>query len=179
FDVFTLVKYGAIFPPLVIEFNEYYRLVTAMFLHGSLIHFLSNSFVLYFLGSHLERLIGPMKFTILYFVSGIGSSVFVIFLGSENAVTIGASGAIFGIMGSLLILTFMRKKWFTQGSIRSLRQLMVINLVLTFAIPNISIPGHLGGLIFGSGLIFLLTPQKPYFIKLIHHLRQTQIIIDE
>lgn len=163
FGLDNLIRYGAIYPALVTEYNQYYRILTAMILHGSFLHFLMNSFVLYYLGGHMERLIGPFKYLVVYLLSGVVSSLFVIFLGPAGAVTIGASGAIFGVMGGLLTLTFIRKQWFNPQAIRSIRQLMVINLIITFVIPNISREGHIGGLIVGLLLFFIITPEYPYY----------------
>lgn len=165
FNIENLIRLGAIFPPLITENNEYFRLFTGMFLHANIFHFLINMYVLYYLGGHMEQLIGPRKYLLLYFFSGITSSFVITFLGDPNTVTVGASGAIFGIMGGLFMLTLLRKNWFDPRSIRSIQNLMVLNLILTFAIANISIFGHLGGLFAGLLLFFIITPKHPYFIK--------------
>ncbi|MCR3905471.1 MAG: rhomboid family intramembrane serine protease [Tenericutes bacterium] len=162
FTVENLIYYGALVPSMVTEDGDYYRIFTAMILHGSILHFLMNSFVLYYLGGHMERLIGPIKYFIVYLLSGIVSSLFVVFFG-PNAATIGASGAIFGVMGGLLTLTFIRKQWLNPQAIRSIRQLMLINLVITFVIPGISRAGHIGGLVVGLILFFFITPEYPYY----------------
>ena len=163
FDLVNLVNLGALFPPLVTENSEYFRLITAMFLHANIFHFLMNMYVLYYLGGHMEQLIGPRKYLLAYMASGIVSSLAVTYLGSDNVVTVGASGAIFGIMGGLLLLTFVRKEWFSPQTIRSIRNLMGLNLVLTFVIADISILGHLGGLITGLLLFYFIAPEKPYY----------------
>lgn len=163
FSTINLVQWGAIFPPFVRDNGELYRLIAAMFLHGSITHFLFNSFALYYLGGHMERLIGPKWYAILYMGSGLLSSTFVAYLGDVNDVTIGASGAIFGIMGGLFMLTIKQKSWFYPRTIKSIQQLMIINLAITFLVPNISILGHLGGLIMGMALLYLFTPSYPYF----------------
>ena len=165
FDTLNLVKFGALVPILVIEEGEYYRIVTAMFLHGGFLHLLSNSFVLYYIGAYMERLVGPKKYLLIYMISGIISSIFVLFLASDLSVTIGASGAIFGVIGGLLVLTFLRKEWFSDHAIRTIRQLIIINVVITFLVPNISIPGHMGGLIAGILLCYLMAPKSPYYYK--------------
>ncbi|HKL61620.1 MAG TPA: rhomboid family intramembrane serine protease [Acholeplasma sp.] len=165
FSVPNLLKLGAIFPPYIIDNNEYFRILMAMFLHGSLIHFLMNNFVLFQLGAYIERLIGSVNYFILYMVSGVVSSLIITYLGSTMSITIGASGAIYGVMAGLLVLTFIRTHWFDDRQIRSIRQLMLINVLLTFVIPNISILGHLGGLISGIAIIFLLTPKRPAYRK--------------
>jgi len=165
FDTDNLVRFGALKPILVFERNEYYRIVIAMFLHGGFIHLLSNSFVLYYIGAYMERLVGPKKYLLIYMISGIISSLFVLFFAEELSVTIGASGAIFGVMGGLLVLTFLRKEWFSDHAIRTIRQLIIINVVITFLLPTISIPGHMGGLIAGILLGYLIAPKSPYYYK--------------
>jgi len=165
FNTLNLVEFGALVPILVFEEGEYYRIITAMFLHGGFLHLFSNSFVLYYIGAYLERLIGPKRYLLVYMISGIVSSLFVLFFAPEISVTIGASGAIFGVIGGLLMLTFLRKNWFTDHAIGTIRQLILINVVITFLVPNISIPGHMGGLIAGILLFFLITPKSPYYYK--------------
>ena len=83
FDTDNLVRFGALKPILVFERNEYYRIVIAMFLHGGFIHLLSNSFVLYYIGAYMERLVGPKKYLLIYMISGIISSLFVLFFAEE------------------------------------------------------------------------------------------------
>jgi len=179
FSTANLELYGGIIPVLVLENNEYYRIVTAMFLHGGFIHFLSNSFVLYFIGGYLERLIGPKRYVLVYLLSGIASSIFVVLFSPPNVVTIGASGAIFGVMGALFILTIKKETWFTKEAIKSVRNLMLFNLIFTFVIPFISIPGHIGGLIFGIVLMYLILPDTPFYIRNEPQYRGDRIIIEE
>lgn len=172
FSTESLIERGALFYPLAVEGREYYRIITAMFLHGGILHFALNMLVLYYLGGHLERLVGPFRYTVLYFASGILSSIFVLMFSDPRTVTIGASGALFGIIGGLLMLTFLRSTWFSDQTIRSIRQLMIINLVLTFAIPNISVAGHIGGLVMGIALFFVIAPKRPYIYEKMIEMRQ-------
>ena len=125
--------------------GEWWRLLTAAFLHGSLIHLGLNMFVLWFIGAPVEQAIGRGRFLALYIVSGLAGSAGAL-LFSPNAVTVGASGAIFGILGAALVLEWQRS--YVLGG--QALGLIVINLVLTFAIPNISVGGHLGGLLGGA-----------------------------
>lgn len=164
FNIENLIGWGAIFPPYV-KAGQYYRLFTATALHGSVIHYLFNSYVLFYLGSNMEKMIGPLKFAFVYLFSGIVSSLAVVYLGAQNVVTIGASGAIFGIMGGIFILSFKKKEWFTSRGIQSIRTLVLINLIFTFTVRNISIEGHIGGLVAGILLFLLVTPDQPYFLK--------------
>lgn len=164
FNVESLVKLGALYPPFVTEFGEYYRLITTAFLHGSILHALFNMIALFYLGGHLERLIGSLRYTLLYLLSALGSSIAVVLL-KPNSVTIGASGAIYGIIGALLVLTFTRKEWFYSHVIRSIRNLIIINIAFTFLVPSISIEGHLGGFIIGFIFIQFMTPYEPQIQK--------------
>jgi len=165
FDVYVLLKLGAIWAPLV-ENGEYYRLITGMFLHGSVIHFISNAVIgLYVLSSALERLVGTKKFLMIYFLSGIGSGILVVL--TSNNVTIGASGAIFGALGSLVYLTIYRRDLISAQDSSSIRGLVIINIVFTFLMPGISVAGHIGGIATGFILSFLFIkrnkiPKKEY-----------------
>jgi rhomboid protease GluP len=158
-----LVEWGGLWPILIKGTNAYWRILTSMFLHGGLLHVISNLFVLYLLGTALERTMGPLRYFLLYMFSGIGGGLAVLYLGAQNTVTIGASGAIYGIIGALLYITFQKPTWFTPESVRSIRSLMLINLIFTFLVPGVSIPGHLGGLAIGILTMIVLLPNKPYF----------------
>jgi membrane associated rhomboid family serine protease len=125
--------------------GEWWRLITAAFLHGNFLHLALNMIVLWVVGAPVEQAIGRGRFLALYLVSGLAGSTGAL-LWSPHAITVGASGAIFGILGAALVLESQRN-YVLGGSALSL---LVVNLVLTFAIPNISIGGHLGGLIGGA-----------------------------
>ena len=129
--------------------GEWWRLVTATFLHGSLIHLGMNMLVLWLIGPPVEEYFGHARYLLLYLVSGLAGSAGALIL-SGGRPTVGASGAIFGLMGAALILEWRRIFVFGGQALG----LVVINLALTFAIPGISIGGHVGGLI-GGGLCAL------------------------
>jgi membrane associated rhomboid family serine protease len=128
--------------------GEWWRLLTSAFLHAGLIHLGLNMLVLWFVGAPVEQAIGRGRFVALYIVSGLAGSAGAL-LFSPNAITVGASGAIFGILGAALVLE-------AQGSLVLGGQafgLIAFNLVLTFVLgstANISIGGHLGGLAGGA-----------------------------
>jgi membrane associated rhomboid family serine protease len=126
--------------------GEWYRMITAMFLHGSLIHLGLNMLMLYWIGTPMEQAVGHVRFLLIYFVSGLCGSAGALALTDPNAITVGASGAIFGILGAALV--YERQRTLVLGG--SALSIIVINLVLTFAVPNISIGGHIGGLIGGA-----------------------------
>ena len=122
----------------------WWRLITAAFLHASILHIGFNMYVLYAIGSHVEQYLGRARFLALYFVAGLAGSAGALVL-TPLSVTVGASGAIFGMLGAWLII-----EWQTTGRLAgNAMTWIVINLALSFAIANISIGGHVGGLIGG------------------------------
>ena len=128
----------------------WWRLITSAFLHAGPIHLILNMLGLYWFGRVLEHVIGSLRFLLLYLASGLAGAAGALYL-SPNSPTVGASGAIFGILGALLVLE-------RRGAIQSGGQIMaliVLNLVLTFSIAGISIGGHIGGLI-GGVIVMLL-----------------------
>jgi len=147
----SLFDNGSLVGVLVAD-GEWWRLVTAMFLHASVLHIAFNMFALYWLGTIVEEAIGTRRFLLVYFASGLAGSAGALVFSSPFAVTVGASGAIFGTMGALLVLEYM-----TTGSFAGQAMgLIVINMVITFTIPNISVGGHLGGLIGGIAATYVL-----------------------
>ena len=156
----TIFNHGALFLPLVAS-GDWWRLMTAAFLHFGIFHLAVNMYSLYWVGSLLEHVIGRWKFLLLYLASGLAGSAGALIV-TPNAVTVGASGAIFGILGALYVLE-------RHGHIASNGQiagLIVLNLVITFAFSGfafgnatgfqISLGGHLGGLLAGVLAMWLL-----------------------
>ena len=131
--------------------GEWWRLVSAAFLHYGPFHLAVNMYSLYFAGTLLEHVIGRWRFVLLYMGSGIAGSAGALLL-SPNSVTVGASGAIFGILGALFVLE--RNRHIATGG--QVAGLIVLNLIFTFAISNISVGGHIGGLIAGVVLMWVL-----------------------
>jgi membrane associated rhomboid family serine protease len=135
-----------------VSHGDWWRLVTSMFLHGSFLHIALNMYSLYFVGSILEHVIGRWRFLLLYLASGIAGSAGAL-VWSPLAPTVGASGAIFGILGALFILE-RRGSIATGGQIAGL---IVLNLVITFALSSyISVGAHVGGLIGGVALMWVM-----------------------
>jgi membrane associated rhomboid family serine protease len=124
--------------------GDWWRLITAAFLHANIIHIAFNMFALYVIGTPVEQYLGRVRYLGLYFVSGLAGSAGALVV-TPNALTVGASGAIFGILGAMLIL-----EWQATGKLGgNAMSMIVINLVLSFTIAGISIGGHIGGLIGG------------------------------
>jgi membrane associated rhomboid family serine protease len=135
---------------LGVAHGEWWRLFTAMFLHASFFHLAVNMYSLFFVGSIMEQVIGRWRFLLLYLASGLAGSAGALLL-SPLSPTVGASGAIFGVLGGLFILE-RRRHIATGGQVAGL---IVINLVITFAFSStISVGGHIGGLI--GGMILML-----------------------
>ena len=132
--------------------HEYWRLLTAGFLHAGFFHLLFNMFALYILGGLLEPAVGRLRFGLIYFVSLLAGS-FGALLVEPTQPTLGASGAIFGLMGAAFIV--MRNAGVNPME-SGLGIWIVLNLVFTFAFPNISIGAHIGGLIGGTVCALLL-----------------------
>lgn len=124
--------------------GEYHRLFTSMFLHFGLIHLLMNMWALWVLGRTLEAALGPARYLALYLLSGLGGSV-AVYLFAPGSLTAGASGAIFGMFAALFVVLRRLKR-----DTSSVVPILVINLVITFAVPGISIAGHLGGMVTGA-----------------------------
>jgi membrane associated rhomboid family serine protease len=140
----SLIFNFGLFGPSVAE-GEWYRLATSGFLHANLFHIGFNMFALYFLGRILEPGIGTPRFIVVYFVSLFAGS-FGAILFSPDSLTIGASGAIFGIFGATFVIARHRG---IAGLASSVGIILVLNLVFTLGRPEISIGGHLGGLVGG------------------------------
>ena len=137
--------------PMGVAHGEWWRMLTAAFLHYGPLHLLMNMYGLYLAGTLLERVIGRWRFLLLYVAAGIAGSAGALLL-TPNAATAGASGAIFGVFGALFVLE-RRRHIATGGQVAGL---IVLNLVFTFAVSNISVGGHIGGLIAGVVLMWLM-----------------------
>ena len=136
--------------------NEWYRLVTSGFLHFGIIHIAFNMLVLYQLGQLLERPLGRLKFTMLYFAALLGGSLGVLIIDS-GGITGGASGAVFGLMAAAAVgLQHQGINVFSTG----LGTTLMLNFFITFAIPGISIGGHVGGAIAGAACGFVMLAPK-------------------
>ncbi|MGC4880085.1 rhomboid family intramembrane serine protease [Micromonospora sp. DT43] len=131
--------------------GQWYRLVTAMFLHYGVIHLLLNMWALWVLGRSLEANLGPLRFGALYLVAGLGGNVAAYLFSASNSATAGASTAVFGLFAALIIIE--RK---LGRDISQVIPILVINLVFTLTVPGISIPGHLGGLVAGAAMSLVL-----------------------
>jgi len=141
----VLVK-GALYGPAIAHQHEYWRLLTAGFLHEGFLHIAFNMFFLYVMGPMLEPAIGRLNFAVVYFASLFAGS-FGALLFQPHALTVGASGACFGVLGALIVIARDRGIPIWQSG---LGITLLINLVFSLSVRGISIGGHLGGVIGGA-----------------------------
>lgn len=133
--------------------GEIYRLLTACFVHANFLHIFFNMYALYYIGPMVEKYYGKLKYLLIYLGSGIMGSLFSVVL--SNNVSIGASGAIFGLFGSMLYFGYKYRATL-DGFVRSgIIPVLFINLILGFIVPNIDVYGHIGGLIDGLLLSYI------------------------
>lgn len=140
----ALFETTALFPPMVAVHDEWWRLLTSAFQHFGPLHLLLNMYMLWILGLAIERSIGHGRFLALYLISGLGGSVAVMFY-SQAALTAGASGAIFGMMGAYAIVAAALRL-----DIKGIAVLLALNVGVSFLVPGISLAAHLGGLAVGA-----------------------------
>jgi membrane associated rhomboid family serine protease len=153
----SLIADGGLFGPAISDGGEWYRVFTAGFLHAGLIHLGLNMFVLYVLGTMLEPAIGTARFLAIYFVSLLAGSVGALLL-DPNQHTVGASGAIYGLFAAAFLVA--RQRGLDQVA-SQIAFWVVLNLVITFSIPGISIGGHIGGLLGGAaGAMIVLVLER-------------------
>jgi membrane associated rhomboid family serine protease len=138
--------------------GQYYRLITAAFLHAGLLHILFNMFALAQIGPTLEQALGRARFLALYVLSALGGSTLSYLLSDPGQLGVGASGAIFGLFGAYYVV--VRR---IGGDTQSIVVLLVINLVITFSVRSIDWRAHLGGLVIGAVIAaaFAYVPRGP------------------
>lgn len=149
--------------------GEYFRLITPIFLHLSGLHLLSNSFALAIVGPQVERLYGSVRFLLIYLLAGLGgmlSSVLAHALsGKPNTLAVGASGAIFGLFGVLAVFSFKYRRELPETFINSFAiavlPAIAVNLFIGFTVPLIDNSIHMGGLLAGAGLAFIIPYLAP------------------
>jgi membrane associated rhomboid family serine protease len=141
--------------------GELWRIVTSGFMHYGFLHLLFNMYALYILGQLLEPALGRARFLLVYFVSLIAGSVGALIL-DPNALTAGASGAVFGLMGAAILV--MRNRGINVME-SGLGIWLFLNLAITFTVSNISVGGHIGGLI-GGALAALVLVELPERVRI-------------
>lgn len=161
-----MVEKGALYAPLVLEYGQYYRLLTSTFMHFGINHLLNNMLVLFVLGDNLERALGRVKYLIFYLLSGIGANIVsLIFYSGERGyyiVSAGASGAVFGVVGGLVYAVAVNKGRLEDLSSNQLIVLILFTLYHGFTNAGVNNAAHIGGLIVGVllGIILYRKPKR-------------------
>lgn len=154
-----MLECGAAYPPLIIEGGQVYRLFTCMFLHFGIYHIANNMLVLFVLGQRLEPVVGKVRFILIYILGGFGGNIFSLIMElkkSEYAVSAGASGAIFAVMGAMIYAVLRNR-----GKIQDItgRQMMIMagfSLYFGFTSTGVDNAAHVGGMICGFVLAAVL-----------------------
>lgn len=154
----AVLERGALIPALVAQ-GEWWRLLSSMFLHSGFVHLAVNMLSLYFLGSFIEGAFGRSRFFALYLLSGISGGLAYLYFGAFDAAAVGASGAIFGLLGGIFGYSLRQGTFSWQNPIiRQLLILLALNLYIGFSVPVISNTAHLGGLAGGVVIGWLVAP---------------------
>lgn len=137
--------------------GEYYRLLSCIFMHGGIIHLLCNMYCLYVIGPQVESFFGKIKYIVIYLLSGIIGSL--MSLSITNSISLGASGAIFGLLGSILYFGYHYRVYLSQAIKSQIIPLIVLNLFLGFILNGVDNAAHIGGLI-GGVLVSMMAGVK-------------------
>ena len=133
--------------PSLIRDGEYYRLITSMFVHGGIIHLLCNMYCLYVIGPQVESFFGHAKYIIIYVISGLVAALMSLVI--TNSASLGASGAIFGLLGSILYFGYHYRIYLGQTLRSQIIPLILLNLFIGFVLSGVDNAAHIGGLIGG------------------------------
>ena len=165
-DAVFMLRHGAMYEPMVMQDHEVYRIFTSMFMHFGISHLLNNMVLLGALGWNLELEVGKVRFVIIYLISGIGGNVLSLYHGLSTetyAVSAGASGAIFGLMGALLYVVIANRGRLGRLSGNGLLFMVALSLYFGLTSSGVDNWAHIGGLISGFILaVILYRRPKPY-----------------
>lgn len=164
-DAVFMLQHGAMYEPYIIEGHEYYRIFTCLFLHFGITHLLNNMVLLGALGWNLELEIGKVRFVIIYFASGIIGNIVSLFYDltlEQPAVSAGASGAIFGLMGALLYVVIANRGRLGRLSGRGMLVMVILSLYFGLTSTGVDNLAHIGGLVSGFLLAVLLYRRKQH-----------------
>lgn len=151
----ALIRAGVLVPQLVLQDGQWWRIVTSAFLHAGYLHIGVNMFSLWVVGRFIESIAGSLRTFIIYAFSLVVSGIAVTFLSAPNLPTLGASGAIFGLFAALFAIGLKLGKPGMQ-LIKANIGILILNLIFTFAVPDISWQGHVGGLVAGFVLTYVI-----------------------
>ena len=147
-NIRTLIKFGAN-AVVYTKHGEYYRLLTSIFLHAGIVHILCNMYSLYVIGPQTESFYGKLKYLIIFLFSGISGSLLSVALSGNNAVSVGASGAIFGLLGAILYFGYHYRVYLGNVLKSQIIPIILLNLLIGFTFSGIDNFAHIGGLVGG------------------------------
>ncbi len=148
-NIERVLQEGSLFPAAVLQDGQWWRIVTSAFMHGNLLHIGVNMLSLWYLGRFIEYALGPWRMLFVYLVSLVCAGLGVVYFSAPLVPTVGASGAIFGLFGALFALGLKLGGEPGMQLVRSNVGILVINLIITFAVPGISWQAHVAGLLAG------------------------------
>ena len=157
-DIYTLIIMGAKVNSLI-DKGQVWRLITCAFLHGGLIHIFFNMYALKILGPEIEYVYGKVKYLVIYLLSAIAASIFSYIFGPQS-VSVGASGAIFGLFGTMLIFGIKHRKQMGKAYMMNILQVIFVNVIIGISSSNIDNAAHFGGLIVGALIALLLGERR-------------------
>ena len=162
----------SLWPARVHYVHEWYRLITNAFLHANAEHIIFNMITLAIIGPAVEAEVGRVRFLVIYLISAIGGSVVFDILAPSNELGLGASGAVFGVMGAYYVLARLRR-W----DVQTITTLLIVNIIFSFVAPGVAWQDHLGGVIVGAAVCFGLVatprswgPRPTEVVQVVHGL---------
>lgn len=163
-DSVFMIAHGAMFLPKILD-GEYWRLLTAIFMHFGIGHVINNMLILYVLGDNLERALGSVKYLIFYLVCGVGANCVSMWFEMRSvriAVSAGASGAVFGVIGGLLYAVLVNRGRLEDLSTRQLAVMILLSLYFGFTSGGVNNVAHVAGLVLGilMGAILYRKPRN-------------------
>ncbi len=162
-DSLFMVAHGAMFLPEILR-GQYWRLLTAVFMHFGIGHIINNMLVLYVMGDHLERALGSMRYLLFYLICGVGANVVSMWFEMVTArvsVSAGASGAVFGVIGGLLYVVLRNRGKLEDLSTRQMAVMILLSLYFGFTSSGVNNVAHVAGLVIGflTGAVLYRVPR--------------------
>lgn len=157
-DGYFMLQHGANYAPFVVEWGEYYRLFTCMFLHFSVQHLFNNMLVLIFLGDAVEQMGGKLRFLVIYLGGGLAGNILSVMydMHTENySVSAGASGAIFAVIGALVAIVLLNRGKIPEYTKKRMFLMASLSVLQGFTATGVDNCAHIGGLVFGFLLALL------------------------
>lgn len=158
-DLGHMIASGAAYAPLIAQNHEYYRLFSCMFLHFGMTHLVNNMLALYFVGGHLERAVGKLKFLLIYLAGGLGASWLSYHRSIRTAsmdVSAGASGAVFSVIGAMIYVLLLNRGQLEGLTVRQMAFMAILSLYFGFTTTGVDNAAHVGGILCGFFLAVIL-----------------------